>query len=1531
MFSIPIQTAVINSIIGNAVLAGIFLYLWRVDRREIALGYWAAAYAASACRVIFRLAGVEGFPAAIYGEAFFGTLVVVLVGMGARVFIGKRIETPWRIGLLAALAMGTLAGSAAAGLLPIIVPYLAAGAVYFFAGLAMLKRGREHPGIGYSMVGFLFALYGGYVLVFSNLAAATQDPRSYIFGPIINLAIGMVLLVVTQRKQHVEAEQLSAALLREAEGRRAAEDVGLRSEQRYRAIIDSTRSLIALLTPEGVLVDVNRAALERTGLSREQVIGKPFWETPWWTHDPQQQQRLRQAIRRVAAGGFDRFESSHPTADGSLGHFNFFLTPIRDASGQVIYLVPEGHDITERRRIEHSLYESEQRFRAISEGSMLGVFATDPEGDVTYFSRRASEITGISESDAVAGRTTARLHPDDLAQHRLQWRDAIMERKPFAGERRLIRRDGSISWGRVHVAPILEGDTLLGFVGTIEDINARKLAEQALRESEERFSSFFALSPEPAAVAQYPNGEYLQVNEAWERAFGFRQDEVVGRTGLDLGLWENPDDRLRMYEEIQRRNQARSGEIRLRRKDGRFITVQISARVVAVGATRYILWGTHDVTEQRRIEQALRESEERLSRVFYLLPDLVTVSTIDEGRFVDMNHQWESMLGYTREEALGKTTVELGIWVDSAQRDRLVRDVRSGGAVRSRVIAIRRKDGVELLCETSGSTFDWHGQQLLLLVTRDVTAQRALEQARAAAEAALRESEEKFSRFFALGPEPMAVVRFDDAVYLDVNQAWLGKFGYRREEVVGHTPQELDFWEDFGERRRIIETLGRSGSVQGVEVWYRAKDGRRILSDISAQVFELAGTRYVLWDVHDITEKRQAERQLRVSEMKFSKAFHSSPDYMTISRLSDGALLDCNEAFERFTGYSRGEALGRSAIELGIWANLQERKHFAEILADQGWMRDFECTLRGRDGREMSSVVTASTMDIDGEQCVIAVARDVGEQRRMEQELRASEEMFSTIFHQLPVAIAVSTRVEGRYIDVNAAWLDQFGYAREEVVGRTGRELDFWVNYEDRARLGEHLDAKPDFLRWEIAFRAKDGRAILTECSGRIFRIGDEDVVIWSAPDITERKRIEQALREGEEKFSAIFHRSPVALGVTTVPEGRYLDVNTTWERQFQFPRDKMIGKTSLEIGLWLDAGERRRLFDDLDRRPQVQNREVRFRRGDGTEILCELSGQVFELNGRKVLLWGAHDVTEHRRTQQQIEELNMKLEARVQERTSKLEKINAELEEALQSLRLAQSELVRAEKLAALGSLVAGVAHELNTPIGNSVTVASTLHDKAREFGQAVTAGRLKRSVLDHFLEDTLTASDLLLRSLSQANELVGSFKQVAVDQASAQRRRFDLKLVVEEVAATLSPMLKKAPFKLELELADNLVMDSYPGSIGQVITNLVTNALAHAFESRDNGTMHLSAFRNGLHMVKMVFTDDGVGIPAANMKRVFDPFFTTKLGRGGSGLGLHIVYSLVTRVLGGRIEAASAPGSGTRFELTIPMKAPETEERGP
>lgn len=297
------------------------------------------------------------------------------------------------------------------------------------------------------------------------------------------------------------------------------------------------------------------------------------------------------------------------------------------------------------------------------------------------------------------------------------------------------------------------------------------------------------------------------------------------------------------------------------------------------------------------------------------------------------------------------------------------------------------------------------------------------------------------------------------------------------------------------------------------------------------------------------------------------------------------------------------------------------------------------------------------------------------------------------------------------------------------------------------------------------------------------------------------------------------------------------------------------------------------------------------------------------------------------RRDEDALRELNTDLESRVEKRTAELEQSNRQLMDALHTLGLAQEELVRSEKLASLGSLVAGVAHELNTPLGNSVTVATAFSEKVQSFTAAVDTGDLRRSSLHSFLEQADMAMKMLTKNLFKASELITHFKQVAVDQTSAQRRPFDLAEVLEEVVMTLQPQVKNSTTRIKLLAPPSIAMDSFPGPLGQVVTNLISNALIHGLAERaDGGLVNIEAQQQG-SMVRLTVSDNGTGIAEELQSRVFDPFFTTRLGKGGSGLGLHIVYSIVTRVLGGKIEIQSAPGIGTAFIIDIPLIAP-TEE---
>nr|WP_315395139.1 CHASE domain-containing protein [uncultured Duganella sp.] len=280
---------------------------------------------------------------------------------------------------------------------------------------------------------------------------------------------------------------------------------------------------------------------------------------------------------------------------------------------------------------------------------------------------------------------------------------------------------------------------------------------------------------------------------------------------------------------------------------------------------------------------------------------------------------------------------------------------------------------------------------------------------------------------------------------------------------------------------------------------------------------------------------------------------------------------------------------------------------------------------------------------------------------------------------------------------------------------------------------------------------------------------------------------------------------------------------------------------------------------------------------------------------------------------------------AALEREKSNVEHARSDLAAVVRTLRQAQTNLVTSEKMAALGALVAGVAHELNTPIGNSLLTASALSDMVREVERRLaTDGGLKRSALDAHLAEARKACDIMNTSLARAADLITSFKQVAVDQASGQRRSFRLDEVVRDTLAAYATQLRRRACEVVVDVPGDLEFDSYPGSLSQVLSNLIGNALLHGFDGRECGAVTIAARRAGAGMVTLEFRDDGVGMTAGTLHKVFDPFFTTKLGQGGSGLGMNIVYNIVTGVLRGSIRVDSEAGKGTCVTIELPVDPP-------
>lgn len=297
-------------------------------------------------------------------------------------------------------------------------------------------------------------------------------------------------------------------------------------------------------------------------------------------------------------------------------------------------------------------------------------------------------------------------------------------------------------------------------------------------------------------------------------------------------------------------------------------------------------------------------------------------------------------------------------------------------------------------------------------------------------------------------------------------------------------------------------------------------------------------------------------------------------------------------------------------------------------------------------------------------------------------------------------------------------------------------------------------------------------------------------------------------------------------------------------------------------------------------------------------------------------------------REQRRLVKVSDRLQNQMALLNQELERRRTEAEEALDRLRQAQETLVQTEKLASLGALVGGVAHEINTPVGIALSCASHLSDSTASIRALFEADDIGIDDFQRYMETAADTAKLILANCERAADLIRSFKQVAVDRTSSERRSFRLLDTITETVTSLKPNLRQGGHDIAVSCPPDLELDGYPGAVSQILTNFVMNSLTHGYDPGQRGHLTITAQLDPDGMVLLVYADDGKGIAEEHRTRIFDPFFTTRRGSGGSGLGLHIVFNLVTGPLGGQVQLESASqDGGTSFALTFPRIAPENQ----
>ncbi len=400
-----------------------------------------------------------------------------------------------------------------------------------------------------------------------------------------------------------------------------------------------------------------------------------------------------------------------------------------------------------------------------------------------------------------------------------------------------------------------------------------------------------------------------------------------------------------------------------------------------------------------------------------------------------------------------------------------------------------------------------------------------------------------------------------------------------------------------------------------------------------------------------------------------------------------------------------------------------------------------------------------------------------------------------------------------------------------------------------------------------------------------------------------------EVIRKIREELDTLLDKSPDAM-LCVARDGRITRSNDMAQRFFGYSAEAFLNMKIEELipshfrekHAELRAG----YFLDPHHRAMGQNRRLTALTRYGAEPQVEISLSHSGEGETAVATITVRDVTERERDR------------------AALAQAKREAEQTLEELRNTQESLIQSEKMAALGGLVAGVAHEINTPIGITLSSSTYLDAETAKISSRYHAGELSGDELESYFDTARQSARLMTVNSQRAAELVHSFKQVAVDQSGGERRDFDLKTYIEEILLSLQPKLKKTPVRVELDCPAGMIVDSFPGALSQCLTNFIVNSLTHAFDPQQAGHIAIRASLMEDDRVELVYADDGKGIPPEHQSKVFEPFFTTRRGKGGSGLGLHIVYNIVHQTLKGDLKMASEPGLGVIFTITFPRILP-------
>lgn len=738
-----------------------------------------------------------------------------------------------------------------------------------------------------------------------------------------------------------------------------------------------------------------------------------------------------------------------------------------------------------------------------------------------------------------------------------------------------------------------------------------------------------------------------------------------------------------------------------------------------------------------------------------------------------------------------------------------------------------------------------------------------------------RESESRFRALLDAVPQVMTVARMEDGVIVQVNPAFEQVTGLRADQVLGRPVTSIGTWARPEEREQLLHALRQHGGVQGFEHDAITPAGTRRVS-VWAAVFQLDGRPHTLSLTQDVTEQRQKEQALRHSNAMHKALFQAMPEYVSISVLKTGELLEVSRGFEELTGWSRDEAIGRTSIGLGIVDDKTRDAFAIKLLASGGQLRSMDLPIHCKNGDLVEGIASLAIYEADGQQHLTAIISDVTEQRRKERELRHSHSMLKTLFQAMPEYVTVSMLNSGQLLEVSRGFEELTGWPRSEALGRTSLELGI-LSPQTRDAIASMLrETKGQLRALDVQMHRKNGETFDGVASLAAYEVDGQQYLVGIANDVTEYRRREAALRASESRYALIFDLVPEYVVLARRADGRLVQVNRGFEQVTGWTRAEAVGRTTIELGL-LVPSERERLLQAVQAgQGQVCNLDLEIRGRQGQVLQTLYSANVIHHDGEDYLLAVVRDVTEERQREAQL-------------RDTLAAKQAAEVANQLKS------------------DFLAMISHEVRTPLGGVIGMLQfALKDTHLNPGtrEKLAIGLSNAETLLQIINDILDFSKLQAGKMP-LEHIDFRLATVVRDAVTILEDRAESKglSLVAEVDATLTPWWQGDPTRLR-----------------QVLINLMGNAIKFT----QQGEVRLVVRPRPDRGLEFQVCDTGMGIAPEALQRLFHKFeqadASTARRFGGTGLGLAICKTLV-EAMGGNIAVSSTLGVGTTFTVALPL----------